>query len=106
MRQDRLQLRAEVQLIATARDVQRLDANSVARQHQAPAEFVQMRDREHAAQLLETGGVPLQESMQNGLGIAVGVERVPGFLQFGTKFQVVVNLAVEDDDGVPVIRLE
>ena len=28
---------------------------------------------------------------------------MPGFLQFGTKFEVVVDLAVEDDDGVAVV---
>ena len=43
--------------------------------------------------------------MQNRLGIAVRVEVVAQLLQFGANFQVVINFAVEDDDGVAIRRL-
>ena len=65
-----------------------------------------MRDGEHAAQLLEAGGIPLQKRVQNGFRIAVGVEAVARFFQLGAEFQVVVDFAVEDDGRIAVVRLK
>ena len=70
------------------------------------AEFVQMRDREHAAQLLEAGGIPLQKRVQNGFRIAVGMEAMARLLQLGAQFQVVIDFAVEDDGGVAVVGVK
>ncbi len=66
-------------------------------------EFGPDGDGEHAAQLLKAAGVPLQKRVQNGFGVAVRVEAVAQLLQLGPDFQVVVDFAVEDDDGVAVV---
>src|SRR5689334_4501380 len=38
-------------------------------------------------------------SVNDRFGVAVGVESVAEIFQFGSKFEVVVNLAVENDPG-------
>ena len=48
-------------------------------------------------------GVPLEERIQNRFGIAAGAEAIPALFQFAAQFQVIVDLAVEDDDGVAIL---
>ena len=60
------------------------------------------RHREHPAQPRETFRVPLEERIQNRFGVAVGAEAISALFQFPAQFQVIVDLAVEDDDGVAV----
>ena len=93
-------LRAEIQIFAASRDVKRLDAHAVARQHQPPVRFGPQRDGKHAAQARKAARVPFQKGVQNGLGIGGGSKVVSGLLQFGAQFGVVVNLAVEGDDRI------
>ena len=97
MDEDRLQLRAEEQVTAALRNVQRLDANAIARQHQPAFGIRPQRDAKHAAQPAEAIRVPFQEGVQNGLGIAVADENVPQRFQLAAQLHVVVDFAVEDD---------
>ncbi len=103
MNQDGLQFRAEVQVVAAARDVQRFDPHAIASQHQAAVGLTPQRHREHPAQPRETLRVPLQERIQNRFGVAAGAEAISALFQFPAQFQVIVDLAVEDDDGVAIL---
>ena len=66
------------------------------------SDFTPQRHREHAAQPRETLGVPLEERIQNRFGIAAGAEAISALLQFPAQLQVIVDLAVKDDDGVAI----
>src|SRR6266478_5127402 len=83
-------------------EVQRLDSEAVAREKQSPCILRPNRERKHAAQTREAIFVPLQKGAQNYLGVAAGLEFFTVRFQFGAQFPVVVNLAVEDQDGVSV----
>ena len=104
MLQDGLQFRAEIDVVAAAVVVERLDAHAVARQHQALARLGPEGHGEHSAQPRETGRVPLQERVQHRLGVAVanGSDgRRPS--SSAPQFPMVVDLAVEDDDRVAIV---
>ena len=103
MHENGFQLRAEEQIRAVPRDVERLDAHAVAGQHQALARFGPQRDREHAAQPRETVGVPFEKRRQHRFGIGAGAEPVAAPFQFRAQFRVVVDLAVEGDNRVAVL---
>ena len=60
-------------------------------------------DRKHSAQPGKTGGIPLEESVQNRFRISAGVESVPTLFQFDAQFRVIVDFAIENDDRVAVI---
>ncbi len=102
MDEDGLQLRPEKYFLAAMRDVERLDAHAIARQHQPASGVCPERHRKHAAQSAETLRVPFEKRAQDRLGIAVRVKSMAQLLQLGAHFEVVVDLAVEDDDGVAV----
>src|SRR5271165_1779139 len=105
MYQDRLQLRTEEELFSLPRDVQGLDAHTVASQDEAPGRSGPERHREHATQSRECAGVPLEESAKDGLRVAMRLETVAQALQLTAKFQVVVDLAIEDDGRFAVVAL-
>ena len=103
MLQDRLQLRAEIQIVAAAVDVQRLDAHAVARQHQALfATRVHSATANMPRKPAKAVRVPLQKGVQNRFRVAVRLEAVPERFQFLPQLQVVINFAVEGDDGVAI----
>ena len=102
MDQDGLQLGAEKYVVATMRDVERLDAHAIARQHQPSSGVGPERHRKHAAQSVEAPRVPFQKRAQDGLGVAMRVEPMSQVLQLGADFEVVVDFAVEDDDRVAI----
>ena len=99
MDEDGLQFRAEIKILAALRKIKRLDPHAIARQHQPLGGFGPQRHREHAAHPREAIGIPLEERLQHGFGIAVGMEPAAAAFQFGTQFQVIVDLAVERDHG-------
>ena len=65
--------------------------------------FAPQRHREHPAQPREAIGVPFEERVQNRFGVAVRAEAMAALFQFPAQFQMIVDLAVEDDDGVAVL---
>ena len=100
MRQERLDLAAVDQAAAVVLVVEGLDAEQVARAHQALLRRVPDGDGEHAAQLLEHAGSPRLVAVHDGLGVAVRDELVAQRLQLGAQLLEVVDLAVEcDGDG-------
>ncbi len=103
VQQDGLHLGAEVEVATAMRDVERLDAHAVADEHQAALRLGPEGGGEHAAQARERVGVPFEEGSQDGFGIAGRVETVAALDQLAAKLGVVVDLAVEDQDGVAVI---
>ena len=42
--------------------------------------------------------------MENRLRVAVGAEAMPALFQFPAQFQVIVDLAIENDDGAAIGR--
>jgi hypothetical protein len=100
--EDGLEFRAEQEIFAAPRDVKRLDAHAVARKHQALFRRGPDGDREHAAKPGKAGGVPFEKAVQHGFGVGAGVEAVAARFEFRAHFQMVVNFAVEDDDGIAI----
>ena len=62
------------------------------------------RNGEHAAQAGEAGGVPFEKAAQDGFGVGAGAKAMTARFEFGAQFFVIVNFAVEDDDGIAVVR--
>ncbi len=102
MGEDGLQFRPEKYLLAAIGDVERLDAHTIARQHQAPSGICPQRHRKHAAQSAETLGVPFQKRVQDRLRIAVRMKAMAQLVQFGAHFEVIVDFPIEHDDRVAV----
>src|SRR5271157_4015845 len=103
MNQDCLQLRPEKKFFTLPRDVKRLDAHAISRQDEAPGRSGPKRNRKHAAQPLEGLGVPLQKRAENGFCIAMRLKVMAQAFQLAAEFQVVVDLAIEDDGRFPVV---
>src|SRR5688572_17889857 len=92
------QLRRERDAPRRDRDVQRLDPETVAGEEQRLRRGVPDGEREHTAQLLHAIGALVLVEMENGLGVALGRERVSAGQELGAELAIVVDLAVEDDD--------
>src|SRR5579863_2425714 len=84
------------------RDVERFDAEAIARENQAARGFGPQSDREHAAQAGEALRIPFEKSMENGFGVRVRLETMAERFQFGAQFQMIVDFAVEDDYSVAI----
>ena len=97
MRQKRLDLAAVDEAVAVVLVVERLDAEQVARAHEALLRRVPDGDGEHAAQLLEHVRAPRLVAVDDGLGVAVRDEGVAERLELGAQLLEVVYLAVERD---------
>ena len=76
MRQQHLELRAEIDLAGLMRIIQRFDAHSVSGQDKPLARFLPERQSKHAFEFFKTRCVPLQESSQNNFGVGVGSKTV------------------------------
>ena len=85
--------------------VERLDAEDVARAHQAAALFVPDDERVHAAQAVHEVVAPLLIAVHEHLGVRAAVEGVALRLEFRAQGLEVVDLAVEHDDDVAVLAL-
>ena len=97
MREERLDLAAVDEARAVVLVVERLDAEEVARAHEALLRRVPDGDGEHAAQLLEHVRAPRLVAVDDGLRVAVRDERVAHRLELGAQLLEVVDLAVERD---------
>ena len=65
---------------------------------------VQSATREHSAQARKAGRIPFQKRVQHRFGVGTRMKSVAELLQFRAQFQVIVDLAVEDDRRVAVVR--
>ena len=103
--EQRLQLRAEDHAAAGQfGEVERLDADPIARQHQPPRRRVPDGEGKHAAELLDAALAPLLVAVDDDLGVGAGAELVAMANEFGAHLREVVNLAVEDGpDGAVLV---
>jgi hypothetical protein len=102
MDEDAFKFGGEQEVSVAMGEVEGLDAEAIAGEDEALGGFCPEADGEHAAEAGETFDIPLQESVEDGLGIAVGREGVAEGLEFAAEVEVVVDFSVEDDDGVSV----
>ena len=79
------------------RQIERLDPQTVAPQHDPAAVALPDREGEHAVELLDEPRPPGVIGLQHHLGVAVGEELVALPFQFGAQFRVIVDAAVEYD---------
>src|SRR5271168_1569256 len=102
MNENALQFRRKEEVVAAFSDIERLDADAVAGEHQPLPGIAPDGSREHAAQPLEASGVPLEKCLQDGFGIAVSLKTVAEQLKLAADLKVVVNFTIEDDDRVAI----
>src|SRR5580704_13907016 len=99
MNEEGFELGAEVELLTNMCDIEWLDSDTIACQHQAAGRVRPDSNREHSPQLFEARGIPLHKGMKHGLGVAVGMKAVSRFLQLRPNVKMIVDFAVEDNDG-------
>ena len=104
MDEDGLEFGAKEQVLSVLRQVERLDAHAVSSQNEPLGRLAPQSDGEHAAHAGKTSGVPGEEGVKNGLGIAMSMKLVAKCLELGPQLQVIVNFAVEYDDRVAIAR--
>ncbi len=64
------------------------------------------REGKHAAQVFRTVSAVLIVSVNDRFGVAVGVEGVTEFFEFLAQFEIVVDLAVENDPGGAILVVD
>jgi hypothetical protein len=90
-------------ILPAAREVEGFDAHAIAAQHQAAGGDGPQGHGEHATQARKGAGIPFQECVQHGFGVALRMEAMAEAFELGTQFQMIVDLPVEDNDGVSVV---
>ena len=104
--EERFQLRAEVDIGAAPMEVKRLDPQTVPRQHETPARLRPEPDGKHAPQTREALDIPLLERVQNDFGVAMSPEPMPQGFQLSPQLGVIVDLTVEDNNGIAVLAAQ
>jgi len=84
------------------REVQGLDAESVTTEQDTSAAGLHDGEREHADEVRHHVVAPAVVAGEDHLGVAGGVERVPGIRQLPAQLRVVVDATVERDHGAEV----
>ena len=95
--QQGLQLRCKCQLLVAGGVVQRLDADSIAREDDDLPREVEHGEGEHPVQMLDAAFTPLLIGPQEDFGVRSGAEPIPEIGQLPAQLRMVVDLAVEDD---------
>src|SRR5262245_50787416 len=103
MKQKRTELRPEDELTVYMGIEKRLFADAIASEEKFLASFIPDCEGKHPAQVFRTVSSELIVSMNDGFGVAVGVEGVAEFFQLLSQLEIVVDLAVEDDPGAAVM---
>ena len=101
-RQEAFQFGGKGEASVGERVIERLLAEVIAGHEQAVLPRVEQRKGEHAAELFEHRLAVLLVEMHQHLGVRVGAENVAGGGELRGEFDVVVDLAVEDDADGPV----
>src|SRR5260370_1196953 len=83
--------------------VKGLDPDPVPREKQPARLGIPNREREHAAETLDSAGALLFVEVQHRFRVALGAEAVTATEELGAKAPVVVDLAVEDDRLGPIL---
>jgi hypothetical protein len=79
------------------RIVQRLDAEPVARQDDAPAIAFPDRECEHPIKSLDAARSPFLVGFEDDFGVALGEESIAFAREFAAQFAEIIDAAVEDD---------
>src|SRR5258708_34895377 len=89
-----LGFRAECHATGNAGEIERLDAQPLAREHEPSATRVPQCDREHAVEVVQEVQSAVLVEMDEHFGVGmVGGEPVPGWLQRFAQLHVIVDLA-------------
>jgi len=99
---DALEFRTKTDVAVLDVVVERLDAHAVAGQQQATLGLNPDGDGKHATKALEAGWPPMQESVENNLSVAVGLEGDAERLQLSAECAMVIDFSVEGDDRVAI----
>ena len=83
--------------------VERLLADAIAGAEQLVTANIRKRERKHPTKARGQSRSPGSIPVQQDFCVAVGPEAMPLALEFGTQFEVVVDLAVERDDELPIL---
>ena len=94
---DRRQGRGEAQTVLRVGEIERLDAEPVARQHDAAAVALPDREREHAVEALDTARAPGVIGLDDDLGVAFGEEAIALRFERAPQVAEIVDAAVEHD---------
>jgi hypothetical protein len=107
MREHRLQLRAEDEHpVIEQRVMERLHAQPVAGEEERFAIAIPEREGEHSAEAPDAVGAPRLPRVDDHFGVALRPEHVAQRLQLGHELEIVVDLAVVDDDDRVVLVVE
>ena len=85
--------------------IERLDAEPVARQHDAPGIALPDREREHAVEALDAARAPFGVSLEDDLGVALREEAVTLGRELAAQLAIIVDAAVEHD-GEAKLRID
>jgi hypothetical protein len=96
--QQRLQFRAEQHPVRPPEHIQRLDAQPVAGQDQAPLAPVIQSEGKHAVQVPQAVQAPSRIGPENGFAVGMSGETVAETGEFLVEFQGVVDFAVGDQN--------
>ncbi len=94
--EQRRQRRGEAQALAGTRQIQRLDAETVAGDEQLLRIALPDGKGEHAVQSRQQRFAPGMEALEQNFGIAFGEEAITQAFQLCAQFRVVVDGAIED----------
>ena len=97
VREDGADLGPEDDAAAIVKDVQRLDAEGVARQDQGAGRGIPEGQAKHAVEPRQCTKTPLLVGMHDDFGIGTGLESVTEGLQFVAQLAEVVDFSVEHD---------
>ncbi len=89
--------RGKAEASTFVRIIKRLDAETVAREHHAPAFAFCNRESEHALEALDAARPPGVVTFQNDFGVAVREEAITFALEFASQLAEIVDAAVERD---------
>lgn len=104
MNQNAFQFGSEEEIFSSFGYVKRLDSYAITSKHQPLPGVTPYGGSEHASQSGETFCIPFKKRMQYGFGVAMRLEAMTARLECLTNFEVVINLSVEDDRGVAILR--
>src|SRR4051812_46049287 len=99
MLEQRHELGSENQLAIYFRVKQWFLDHPIARKEQRLVALVPDRQGEHAPQIPGTISSPLVVSMNDGLGVAVGIKAMAAALEVLAEFAIVIDFAVVDNPG-------
>src|SRR5215831_1316621 len=96
-------LRPKVNVVSRTMEKQRLNPNTIARQHKPLLGLGPDTKSEHSSKTTEAFRIPFAKCLQHNLGVAVRCEAAAACNQFGAEFGVVVDLAVENEDDIAIL---